>query len=77
MNTTEVRNAYGYPVGPLVPLPEVSELQPHAWWVETYNPSMGWTPVFYGTVEQAERHKQIILNRGAWRDKPPRLTPCY
>lgn len=87
MNAIEVRTEYGYPVivpsaPPLpsvqaLPVPEVTELEPHGWWVEKWASGMGWMPVFFGTRTQAERHLEILKNRGAWRDRQPRLTPCY
>lgn len=88
MNIIETRTEYGYPVfvapsaPPLpsvqaLPVPEVTELETHGWWVETWASGMGWMPVFFGTRTQAERHLEILKNRGAWRDRQPRLTPCY
>lgn len=80
MHTIEQRTQYGYPVRnthPQLPLPAVAEIEPHGWWVEKWASGMGWTPVFFGTHEQAQRHLEIIKARGAWRDREPRLTPSY
>lgn len=87
MNIIETRTEYGYPVlvvppAPALPsvqalpVPEITELEVHVWWVEKWVSGMGWTPTFYGSRDRAERHLEILKGQ-CTTARQPRLTPCY